>query len=61
MIADAFDKDNKANNQFGGARTDEEREQALQDMQDMYGKMDKCAIEMPVWNGCLNTTAGAVE
>jgi hypothetical protein len=52
----------KANNQFEGARTDEEREQALHDMQRMYGKMDVDRMaEMPVWNGMLRTTAGAIE
>ena len=52
----------KAQNQFEGARTDEERDKALQDMQTMYGKIDHDkAAEMPAWNGFLRTTAGAVE
>jgi hypothetical protein len=50
-----------AHNQFEGARTDEEREQALQDTQSMYGKLAQRADEMPVWNGFLSTAAGAVE
>jgi len=51
----------KAHNQFEGARNDEERDEALQDMQNMYSKIDKRALEIPVWNGFLNTTAGAIE
>ena len=51
----------KAQNQFEGARTDDERETALQEMQTMYGKMDQQVAEMPAWNGMLRTTAGAVE
>jgi chromosome segregation ATPase len=50
-----------ANNQFGGARTDEARKQALQDMQSMYSKLNKETAKMPAWNGFLNTTSGAVE
>ena len=51
----------KAQNQFEGAESDDEREEAFQHMQSMYGKVDKNALEMPVWNGFLNTTAGAIE
>jgi DNA repair exonuclease SbcCD ATPase subunit len=51
----------KAQNQFEGARTDDDRETALQEMQTMYGKMDQQVAEMPAWNGMLRTTAGAVE
>ena len=50
----------KAHNQFEGARFDDEREKALQDMQSMYSKMDT-AVEMPAWNGFIRSTAGAVE
>jgi len=50
-----------AQNQFEGAQTDEERGKAFQDMQSMYGKMDKQALEMPEWNGFIRTTAGAIE
>ena len=52
----------EAQNRFEGARSDDEREKALQDMQSMYGKMDMDKFaEMPVWNGIIRTTAGAVE
>ena len=52
----------KAQNQFEGAQSDEEREKALQDMQAMYGRVDHDkAAEMPAWNGMIRTTAGAIE
>ena len=51
----------QANNQFEGAKTDEDRDTALQDMQTMYGKLRKEVAEMPVWNGMIRSTAGAVE
>ena len=51
----------KAHNQFEGARTDEERTTALQDMQDKYSRMEKEAAEMPAWTGFIRSTAGAVD
>jgi membrane-associated HD superfamily phosphohydrolase len=51
----------EAQNRFEGARSDEERDKALSDMQSMYGKIDNRAAEMPTWNGFLHTTSGAVE
>ncbi|MDR0326727.1 MAG: hypothetical protein LBI05_00370, partial [Planctomycetaceae bacterium] len=48
-------------NRFEGARSDDERDKALQDMQSMYGKIDTRAAEMPTWNGFLHTTSDAVE
>jgi hypothetical protein len=51
----------EAQNRFEGARSDEERDKALQDMQSMYGKIDTRAAEMPTWNGFLQTTSGAIE
>jgi len=50
----------EAQNRFEGARSEDERDKALADMQSMYGKIDT-AIEMPTWNGFLQTTSGAVE
>ena len=49
----------EAQNRFEGARSEEERDRAFQDMQSMYSKIEK--PEMPVWNGFLNTAAGAIE
>jgi chromosome segregation ATPase len=51
----------EAQNRFEGARSDDERDKALQDMQSMYGKIDTRAAEMPPWNGFLHTTSDAVE
>jgi hypothetical protein len=51
----------EAQNRFEGAKTDDERDKALQDMQSMYGKIDFRAAEMPTWNGFLQTTSSAIE
>jgi hypothetical protein len=51
----------EAHNRFEGARSDDERDKALHDMQSMYGKIDTRAAEMPTWNGFLQTTSGAIE
>ena len=52
----------KAQNQFEGAQSDEEREKALQEMQAMYSRVDHDkAAAMPAWNGMIRTTAGAIE
>ena len=51
----------EAQNRFEGARSEDERDKALQDMQSMYGRIDTRAAEMPTWNGFLQTTSGAIE
>ena len=51
----------EAHNRFEGARSDDERETALQDMQSMYSRMENEAAEMPAWNGFIRSTAGAIE
>ena len=51
----------KAQNRFEGARSDEARETALRDMQSMYSRIDKERAEMPVWNGFIRSTAGAID
>ena len=51
----------EARNRFEGARSDNDRAQALQDMQTMYEKLDKKAMEMSGWNGMIHTMARPVE
>ena len=49
----------KAQNRFEGASTETDKMQALQEMQDMYSKLEKEV--MPVWRGFSRSTASAID